>query len=154
MSSHPHNPRVLVTGAGGPAGVSVIRSLNAVACVFAIDIDPCAVGLYLVGSERRALVPRGEDFDFVDRIIDLCRRWQIDVVVPTVDTELLPFADGRERFKELGCRGYCRLEACTFDMSRQMAPGLHGRVNRSLSGHLSDRRRVRSVGIPVVALYC
>ncbi|HAY66699.1 ATP-grasp domain-containing protein [bacterium] len=102
MSSHLHNPRVLVTGAGGPAGVSVIRSLNAEAYVFAIDIDPCAVGLYLVGSGRRALVPRGEDFDFVDRIIDLCRRWQIDVVVPTVDTELLPFADGRERFKELG----------------------------------------------------
>ena len=69
MSSHLHNPRVLVTGAGGPAGVSVIRSLNAEAYVFAIDIDPCAVGLYLVGSvprwkwETRACSP-GRRFRF------------------------------------------------------------------------------------------
>lgn len=102
MSSHTHEPRVLVTGAGGPAGVAVIRSLLPEASVFAVDIDPCAVGLYLVGDEQRSIVPRGGDADFVDQIVELCLQWRIDVVIPTVDTELLPMAHARTRFEELG----------------------------------------------------
>lgn len=102
MSPHMNKPRVLVTGAGGPAGVAVIRSLHPDACLFAVDIDRCAVGLYLVSDGNRSIVPRGEEASFIDHIMELCRRWRIDVVIPTVDTELLPMAHARLRFEDLG----------------------------------------------------
>ena len=82
---------VLVTGAGGPAAVSF---MNAVADsgvrIWAVDIDPYAAGLYLTEPGRSALVPRGDADDFVDHVLELCRRWSIDVLVPTVDVEMLP----------------------------------------------------------------
>ena len=74
MSPHRNKPRVLVTGAGGPAGVAVIRSLHPNACLFAVDIDRCAVGLYLVSDGNRSIVPRGEEASFIDHIMELCRR--------------------------------------------------------------------------------
>ena len=53
--------RVMVTGAGGPAAVSVMKSLGADASVslIAADMDPWAAGLYLVPPEARTLVPAG-----------------------------------------------------------------------------------------------
>ncbi|MEM7091791.1 MAG: ATP-grasp domain-containing protein [Actinomycetota bacterium] len=97
-------PRVLVTGAGGPAGVAVLRALATEAQLFAVDMDACAVGLYLylVGPERRSLVPAGHDPQFVDRLLELCDRWEIDVVIPTVDAELEPLAVRRAEFEAAG----------------------------------------------------
>ena len=100
--------RVLVTGAGGPAAVAFMLALEEVdtphyACS-AVDIDPCAAGLYLVDQARRGLVPRGDDPGFVDALLEICEREHIDVVVPTVDNELIPVARRLEDFSRLGAR--------------------------------------------------
>jgi carbamoyl-phosphate synthase large subunit len=98
--------RVLLTGAGGPAAVAAIRTLLArdpAIDVYAVDIDPLAVGLYLVDEGHRSLVPRGDDPGFVDAVHALVTRWGIDVLVPTVDAELIPCADAVERFADAGC---------------------------------------------------
>jgi carbamoyl-phosphate synthase large subunit len=89
--------RVLVTGAGGPAGVAVIRSLLARpdADVFAADMDGWASGLYLVPADRRRIIEPGLAPGFVDGIARLCRDDAIDVVISTVDVELLPLAARR-----------------------------------------------------------
>jgi len=89
--------RVLVTGAGGPAGVAVIRSLlarNDVE-VFAADMDGWASGLYLVEASRRRLVEPGRSAEFVDGIIGLVEADSLDVVISTVDVELLQLARRR-----------------------------------------------------------
>jgi carbamoyl-phosphate synthase large subunit len=93
--------RVLVTGAGGPAGVAVIRSLmkRSDVEVFSADMDGWASGLYLVPAERRRIVPRGLDPQFVDEIIALCAADRIDVLFSTVDFELPSLAARRD---ELG----------------------------------------------------
>lgn len=96
-------PRVLFTGAGGPAAVAGIRALAGRAELFAVDIDPLAVGLYLVADDRRALVPRGDDPAFVDHVHRLVTDWDIEVLVPTVDSELIPCAAAVERFAAAGC---------------------------------------------------
>lgn len=90
--------QVLVTGAGGPAGVAVIRSLLARQGVevFAADMDGWASGLYLVPAARRRLVEPGRSESFVDGIIRLVRDDSIDVVFSTVDVELPPLARRRE----------------------------------------------------------
>ncbi|NYF08874.1 carbamoyl-phosphate synthase large subunit [Leifsonia sp. AK011] len=88
--------RVLVTGAGGAAGVAVIRSLVAHgADVFAADMDGWAAGLYLVPAERRRLVQPGRSPEFVDGVLSIVREDDIDVVFSTVDVELEPLAARR-----------------------------------------------------------
>ncbi len=92
-------PRVLVTGAGGPSGISILRAMeDAPVEMLAADIDPFAAGLYLVPSDRRFLVPRGDDPRFAADVLARCTRERIDVLVPTVDSELLPLARMRDRF--------------------------------------------------------
>lgn len=89
--------RVLVTGAGGAAGVAVIRSLASLPGVevFAADMDGWAAGLYLVPPERRRLVEPGASPDFVPGVSALVRQDGIDVVFSTVDVELEPLASRR-----------------------------------------------------------
>lgn len=99
----PDGPRVLVTGAGGPSGISILRDMvGEPVTMLAADIDPYAAGLYLVGADERALLPRGDDPAFAATLLELCRRWQADVVIPTVDSELLPVARMREPFAAAG----------------------------------------------------
>jgi len=85
--------RVLVTGAGGPAAIGFLQLASRPDVeMFAADMDPVASGLYLVPQARRLVVPRGDDPDFADSILRICRRLGISVLVPTVDSELLPLA--------------------------------------------------------------
>jgi carbamoyl-phosphate synthase large subunit len=96
--------RVLVTGAGGPSAVGILRSLERLddVEVHAADIDPHAAGLYLVPAERRLLLPRGDDAGFGELVLAWCRSSGIDVVYPTVDQELLPLARQRTGFAAAG----------------------------------------------------
>lgn len=96
--------RVLVTGAGGPAGVAVIRSLlrRGDVEVVAADMDRWASGLYLVDAEHRRLVPAGLAEDFVDVVRAMCRSDRIDVLFPTVDVELPRLAAERDRLHAAG----------------------------------------------------
>ncbi|MBT2485077.1 MULTISPECIES: ATP-grasp domain-containing protein [unclassified Microbacterium] len=90
--------RVLVTGAGGPAGVAVIRSLlnRADLTVFAADMDGWASGIYLVPPSQRRLVPPGRDTDFVPAIARMVVEDDLDLVISTVDVELIALADRRD----------------------------------------------------------
>ena len=86
--------RVLITGMGGPAGISVLRGIaDDPLDVYSADIDPFAAGLYLVPPERRVMLPRGDSPRFVQAVMEVCRRHAIDVLVP--DGRLRAAAGGR-----------------------------------------------------------
>ena len=97
-------PRVLITGAGGPAAVSALLDLPDAVVWVAADVGPHAVGLYLVPPSRRVLVPRGDDPELVDRLLRACLEHGVDVLWPTVDSELLPVAEAADRFAAAGVR--------------------------------------------------
>ncbi|PZQ89090.1 MAG: biotin carboxylase [Leifsonia xyli] len=90
--------RVLVTGAGGAAGVAVVRSLlhRDDLTVFAADMDGWAAGLYLVPAEQRRLVEPGRSEAFIPGLASLVAQDGIDIVVSTVDVELAALAERRE----------------------------------------------------------
>lgn len=98
--------RVLVTGAGGPAGIAVMKSLGADQGVrlVAADMDAWAAGLYLVPLEDRALVPAGGTPGFARHLLACCREMSVDAVIPTVDAELRPLAKARGAFERNGVR--------------------------------------------------
>jgi carbamoyl-phosphate synthase large subunit len=96
--------RVMVTGAGGPAAVSVMKSLSADASVslIAADMDPWAAGLYLVPPEARTLVPAGADPHYADATLARCAALGVDVLIPTCDAELRPLGRARDEFRRAG----------------------------------------------------
>ena len=119
--------RVLVTGAGGPAGVAVIRSLlnRDGVDVFAGDMDGWASGLYLVPADRRRILSPGKAPAFVDELIALCAADEIDVLFSTVDVELPPLARRRgELTAALAAPGLDTLETCLdkFALAVRCAP--------------------------------
>jgi carbamoyl-phosphate synthase large subunit len=96
-------PRVLVTGTGGPSGISVMNAIAAEALdVFSADVDPYAAGLYLVDDDRRLIIPRGDAVSFVASVLEVCERLEIAVLIPTVDSELIPLAEARSAFAAIG----------------------------------------------------
>ena len=93
---------MLVTGTGGPAGVTVLQSLEGHADLVSADIDPVAVGLYLVPARRRVLLPRGDDPRFVATLLETAVHYGADLVIPTVDSELRGVSAAREEFAAQG----------------------------------------------------
>jgi carbamoyl-phosphate synthase large subunit len=97
------DPRVLVTGVGGPSGISILRAMaGEPVTMLGGDIDPYAAGLYLLEPAHRHMLPRGDDPRIASMLLELCRAEDVDVLVPTVDTELLPLALAREELADAG----------------------------------------------------
>lgn len=97
---------VLVTGAGGAAGIAIIRSLLARGGVrvIAADMDRLASGLYLVPAADRVLVPAGLAPDFASAVHHWCEHFGVQVIFPTVDVELPVLAARRIEFERRGTR--------------------------------------------------
>jgi carbamoyl-phosphate synthase large subunit len=97
---------VLVTGAGGPAAIAVLRSLRADPSVglLAADMDNWAAGLYLVPPAARAVIPPGLSPNFAESLLARCLALGADVVIPTVDSELRPLAAASAAFSRAGVR--------------------------------------------------
>ncbi|GAB3690209.1 ATP-grasp domain-containing protein [Corynebacterium nasicanis] len=53
-------------------------------------------------AEHFELVPRIAHPDFIPRLLDICRTYQVNSVVPTIDTELEILASHKGRFAALG----------------------------------------------------
>jgi len=49
-------------------------------------------------------VPRCDEPNYVDTLLDYCARQKIDLIVPTIDPELYPLALARERFEAVGTK--------------------------------------------------
>ncbi|MGW6414496.1 ATP-grasp domain-containing protein [Streptomyces sp. NPDC055055] len=137
-------PRVLVTGAGGPSGVCFLRALDGVAERYAADLDPNGAGLYLVQRAYRMLLPPGGAPGFAEAVLRLCERHAIDVLVPTVDAELVALARASAAFEAAGVRVLTSpaeaLETC-LDKWR-LAEACQGAVR------LPDTRLLGSPGLP------
>jgi carbamoyl-phosphate synthase large subunit len=92
---------VLVTGAGGPAGIAVIRRLVALGHrVVAADSDWAAAGgaLAHVGTT----VPRADHPRFLDALLGIAAAHRVDALISTVAEELPPLSAGVDRLSDAG----------------------------------------------------
>jgi carbamoyl-phosphate synthase large subunit len=86
---------VLVTGAGGPAGIAVVRALvERGERVIAVDADPLAAGLQLAG-QRAVICSPTEPDRFIAELATVVDVLSVDLIVCTVSEEMLVLA-GRE----------------------------------------------------------
>lgn len=101
MSEHGRSGAVLVTGAGGPAGVAVIRRLVALGHrVVAADADGRAAGSAL--AQLSVTVPRADHPRFVDALLGAAAAYEVDALISTVAEELPYLTDHVARFAAAG----------------------------------------------------
>ena len=91
---------VLVTGAGGPAGMGTIKGLKLVSSVKIVgaDMNPLAPGLFWI--DRRTLLHPVNSKDFIERLIHVLQKEKIDVLIPTVDEEISVLANNMEKLEK------------------------------------------------------
>lgn len=94
---------VAVTGAGGPAGIAVIRALSrAGERVFALDADPRAAGLRLAAAG--AVLPRADSAGYGDALVRAVQEYRPAALICTVAEEYHALRLVSLRLAELGCR--------------------------------------------------
>ncbi|WP_229071074.1 ATP-grasp domain-containing protein [Actinoplanes sp. DH11] len=94
---------IAVTGAGGPAGVAVIRSLQAAGDeVLALDANPDAVGLRLAG--RAAVLPRADEPGYAQSLLAVLAEHRPAALVCTVAEEYQALAPLTGRLDGIGVR--------------------------------------------------
>lgn len=98
--------RVLFTSAGRRveltwcfrrAGARLGREVEVHAC----DLDP-ALSAACLEADHAFAVPRCTDPDYVPVLLEYCRENAIELLVPTIDTELEALAEARDRFADEG----------------------------------------------------
>src|SRR6266545_8381718 len=91
---------VLVTASGAPGTAALLRALRTNGergvRIVGVDMSPQAVGRHF--CDRFYVVPPGRDPGFVDAVLDIVRRENIDAVLPQSSSDLLGLAEARERF--------------------------------------------------------
>lgn len=94
---------IAVTGAGGPAGVAVIRSLQAAGDhAVALDANPDAVGLRLGGIG--VVLPRADQPGYGEALLAAVAEHRPAALVCTVAEEYAALTPLAGRLAELGCR--------------------------------------------------
>ena len=92
---------ILVTGTGGGAGQSVLKSLqNTDYRVIAADGDVLGAGMYAAAKGYR--VPYANSPMFIERLLSICQTEQVRLLFPGLDAELPVLSRHREAFASIG----------------------------------------------------
>jgi len=94
--------RVLLTGAGGPAGVNVIKSWKESPeppFVLGTDCNTYHIEFARPISDAISIVPRCSSPKYVDALNTLIEKYQIDFIHPQPDVEVRAISENREKLK-------------------------------------------------------
>lgn len=98
--------RILFTSAGRRVELTrcfrrAAEKLGLRAEIHACDLEP-ELSAACLEAEAAFQVPRCTAPDYVERLLEYCARAKIDLLVPTIDTELDVLSRARERFAQVG----------------------------------------------------
>ena len=68
--------------------------------IIATDNSPYAPALYF--ADKQYLVPRIDAPEYIDTILDICKKEKINAVTTFIDPEIMILAENREKFEALG----------------------------------------------------
>lgn len=94
---------VLTEAVGTPTYVSIIDKMHEVGWkIIATDIVSDAIGLSF--ADEGYIVPRGVGGDYFDVMEEICRKEEVDLVVPSLDEALVGWAARRKHFERKGVK--------------------------------------------------
>jgi carbamoyl-phosphate synthase large subunit len=94
---------ILVSCAGGPAAVGVIKSvldLNNGHRIVAIDCDKLSVGFHL--ADVGYVVPFSVEDDYWKEVLKIIQKEDINLIVPTGDADIVHFARNKSMLSKMG----------------------------------------------------
>jgi len=94
---------ILITHGGGSGAVGVIKSLSSInftGKVVVTDSDDIWASMKLADVYHK--VPKTEDPNFSDKIFEVIENENINLIIPTGDTDLLFFSKNKSHFENLG----------------------------------------------------
>jgi len=90
--------RILVTGVGGPAGINFVECLRMVPeKIYIVGTDVNKWHLELPKVDRRYLVPKCTEKNYISKLNELIRKEKIEFVHPQPDIEVKVLSENRER---------------------------------------------------------
>lgn len=102
----PREIRMMISSAGRRVGL--LNSFREAAAHLGISLEilACDQNVELSsachGADRRFAVPPAADPGYADALLDICQTHKVSLLVPTIDPELQPLADARDRFAAAG----------------------------------------------------
>ena len=96
---------ILVSCAGGPAAVGIIKSIEDFDSqgehkTVAIDCDRLSVGFHL--ADRSYVVPFSVEDDYWKEVLKVIRKEKIDVIIPTGDADIVHFSKNKNVLNKMG----------------------------------------------------
>src|SRR5687768_3147159 len=93
-----------MTGGGAPGAAGIIHCLKTYPGlkITAVDANPNAIGKFLADDFLQ--VPLATDPRFIETVSSIAREKKIDIILPLVTKELLPFSRNISLFESNGTR--------------------------------------------------
>lgn len=94
---------ILLTCAGGPAAIGVIKSLNIInflGKIVSVDSDKNSAGLYL--SNKSYVVPNVTDSKYWKTVLNIILKEKINLILPTGDADILLFSKNKDVLEKHG----------------------------------------------------
>ena len=76
------------------------NSMEKNSTLIAMDISPYAPAIYL--ADKQYLVPLINSPEYIDTLIDICKKEEINAVTTFIDPEIMLLAKNREKFEKIG----------------------------------------------------
>ncbi|MCX8020603.1 MAG: ATP-grasp domain-containing protein [Chitinophagaceae bacterium] len=99
---------ILMTGAGAPGAAGIIKCLSVAdkICLFLVDKNPEAYSRYLPNPNISGFekVPSGNEPEYANELLRLCKKYEIDIVFPLVTNELIALSESLNLFHENGIK--------------------------------------------------
>ncbi|WNH10237.1 ATP-grasp domain-containing protein [Thalassobellus suaedae] len=97
---------ILITSAGRRVSLvkafkNELKKLVPISNVFTVDYDP-ELSAACYESDKSFPVPKAEDLNYIDSLLNICIENDIKLIIPTIDTELLVLSKNKNMFLDKG----------------------------------------------------
>jgi len=97
--------KIILTGAGGPGGPSIIKSLRIAPekiCIIGLDNNPDSIAAALV--DKFYQLPMGDDPSYFDKLFSIVKKEKANVILPLNTKELLNLSSHISDFERIGVK--------------------------------------------------
>ena len=89
--------RILVTGAGGPAGINFVKSLRiAPEKMFIAGTEASEHYLHLASTDEKYLIPKAKEAGYIDKLNEIIHEEKIDFLHAQPDVEVEVVSENRD----------------------------------------------------------
>jgi len=92
--------RILVTGAGGPAGINFIKSLKiAPEKTFIVGTEASEHFIHLAPTEKKYVIPKAKETNYIDKLNETIHKEKAEFIHPQPDIEVAAVSENREKLE-------------------------------------------------------